>query len=180
MKKNYLRVLAICFATSMLFGITSCSKDSYQSFGSIENLPKDLSVKYVAPSGDTLFVSDEAFLLSTAKVLGSVHGEEASRCVISGITHIESAVGYSASIEYVTPEGEPANYIMTNIPFEYEGGTIEMDERPLRMRAKSTGKVTLKAMAIIPTQSNKIEVKTGKNVLVYSSKGNAAMKFDIK
>lgn len=181
MKKNSFNLLLLSLLAGALPVFQSCSENDTQP-GDIAAVTGNLSSKYVAPSGDTLFVDNEAFTSSTTKVLGDIYGIEAGECTVTDIRYALSEIGYAASIEYTAPDGEKANYIMTNIPFVFEGGTLELDETPLKSRLRSSAgtPVKIRSLAIIPLESDRIEILTGKDVLTYSCNGNAAMKYNIR
>ncbi|MBK5722754.1 hypothetical protein JGH11_17935 [Dysgonomonas sp. Marseille-P4677] len=182
MKKNFFSTLLCLLTVGILVGFSSCSQEGYnrsEELGAANNI----SLKYVAPSGDTLFVNKDAFEASTMKVLSDIYGSNASKCIITDINHTPTPVGYVASIEYITPNGEEANYIMTNLAFKFEGGKLELAESPLksRNRLKSTnGPVKIKSLAIIPANAKKVSVNSNEGTFTYSCQGDAIMKYDIK
>ncbi|MDU1891553.1 MAG: hypothetical protein E6767_12770 [Dysgonomonas sp.] len=183
MKTKIFSAFFFSLTVSLFICFTGCSQDTYSPGEGVNSIPENISSKYVAPSGDIVFVDDEAFVASTTKVLTDIYGDDMSKCSVTDISFSPSSVGYVASIEYLDPMGEESNYVMTNIPFTFEGGKLELEEKPLkyRNRLKSTnGPVKIKSLAIIPVDGNYLDIKAGNDIFTYSCKGNAVVKYDIR
>lgn len=180
MRKKILSTIAILLITGGMISFTGCSQENDNS-DITTSKSKELSSKFTTPNGDILFENEAAFISSTSKILSDTYGQESEKCIVKDIIYSDVPVGYSASIEYVAPNGQQANYIMTNIPFEYVGGELQPDEKPLKNRLKSTNNIVkLKSLAIIPIDSYKIETKINERVFVYSSSGDAVIKYNIR
>lgn len=183
MKKKINSALFLLLTVGFALGFTGCSQDNYSPNEGVNVASKDISAKYVAPSGDVLFADDAAFQASTTKVLTDIYGTDMSKCTVQDIKFSSTTTGYVASVEYTNPQGEESNYVMTNIPFTFEGGKLELEEKPLqyRNRLKSTnGPVKIKSLAIVPVEGNRVEINANENVITYSCKGDAVMKYDIR
>lgn len=183
MKKIFFSGLLFLSAVGILTGFTGCSQEAYSPNEGVNVLPKDISAKYVAPSGDVLFVDDAAFTASTSKVLTDTYGKDAEKCLIVDIEFADIAKGYVATVEYINPDGKKANYVMTNVPFSFEGGKLELEEKPLKTRNRlksASDPLKIKSLAIVPTKGNRVDVKTDGNIFKYSCQGDAVMKYDFK
>lgn len=183
MKKTFFSTVFCFLIVGYLIGVSGCSHDGYNRSEELRETTANMSSKFVAPSGDTLFVDKDAFEASTMKVLSDIYGSNAGKCIVTDISHTPTSVGYIASIEYVTPNGEEANYMMTNVAFKFEGGKLELAEQPLKSRSRlksTTGPIKIKSLAIIPTNTKRISVNSAEGTFTYSCQGDAVMKYDIQ
>jgi len=181
MKKKLFSALLILVATGTTFFMTGCSQDNQPKGETITNLPEDLSSKYVAPNGEVLFANDEAFINSTKIVLGDIYGEDVDQCTVNDITFFPVAEGYVATIDYVAPNGRKSNYVMTNTTFQFEDGELLLKDGELQMRTKSSSvPVKVQSFAIVPKESDKVNIKVDEDVLIFSCGGDALMKYNIK